>query len=82
MCVYGPDAAQNRAKYFNFGCREALLWGVFWVWGHMEERGYFLGKQKLCLQSLAKQRKQPAVVILQQSIFLQYIYLVLVAKNH
>ena len=35
----------------------------------MEVRGYFLKKQKLCVQSLAKERKQPAVVILQQSIF-------------
>ena len=35
----------------------------------MEVLGYFLKKQKLCEQSLAKERKQPAVVILKQSIF-------------
>ena len=34
----------------------------------MEVQGYFLKKQKLCVQSLAKEQKQPAVVILQQSI--------------
>ena len=34
----------------------------------MEVRGYFLKKQ-LCVQSLAKEQKQPAVVILQQLIF-------------
>ena len=33
------------------------------------DMGYFLKKEKLCVQSLAKERKQPAVVILQQSIF-------------
>ena len=35
----------------------------------MEVLGYFLKKQKLCVQSLAKEQKQPAVVILQQLIF-------------
>ena len=40
----------------------------------MEVRGYFLEKQKLCVQSLAKERKQPAVVILQQSIFTIYLF--------
>ena len=35
----------------------------------MEVWGYFLKKQKLCMQNLAKELKQPAVVILQQSIF-------------
>ena len=34
----------------------------------MEVRDYFLKKQKLCVQSLAKEQKKPAVVILQQSI--------------
>ena len=35
----------------------------------MEVQGYFLKKQKSCVQSLAKEWKQSAVVILQQSIF-------------
>ena len=35
----------------------------------MEVRGYFLKKQNLCVQSLAKEQKQPPVVILQQSVF-------------
>ena len=35
----------------------------------MEVQGYFLKKQKLCVQSLAKEQKQPAVVILQKLIF-------------
>ena len=35
----------------------------------MEVWGYILKKQKLCMQSLTKERKQPPVVILQQSIF-------------
>ena len=37
--------------------------------GDMEVRGYFLKKQNLCVQSLAKEQKQPPVVILQQSVF-------------
>ena len=35
----------------------------------MGVRDYFLRKHRLCMQSLTKQRKQPPVVILQQSIF-------------
>ena len=35
----------------------------------MEVWGYFLKKQKLCMQSLTKEWKQPPVVILQQLIF-------------
>ena len=35
----------------------------------MGVRGYFLKKQKLCLQNLTKERKQPPVVILQQAKF-------------
>ena len=34
------------------------------------------------MQSLMEERKQPPVVILQQPIFLQYIYSVFVAKNY
>ena len=36
---------------------------------NMGVRGYFLEKRKLCIQNLKKERKQPPVVILQQSIF-------------
>ena len=35
----------------------------------MELRGYFLRKQKLCMQNLTKVWKQPPIVILQQAIF-------------
>ena len=35
----------------------------------MGVQGYFLKKQKLCMQNLTKEQKQPPVVILQQSIF-------------
>ena len=35
----------------------------------MGVRGYFLKKRKPCMQDLMKERKQPTVVILQQSIF-------------
>ena len=35
----------------------------------MGVRGYFLKKRKPCMQNLTKERKQPPVVILQQSIF-------------
>ena len=51
--------------FFNFDCQKTLSWEGFWVEGDMEVRGYFLKKQKLCVQSLAKERKQPAVVIQQ-----------------
>ena len=34
------------------------------------------------MQNLTKEWKQAPVVILQQAIFLEYIYSVLVAKNH
>ena len=45
-------------------------------------RDNFLRKQKLCMQDLTKERKQPPVAILQQAIFLQHICSVLVAKGH
>ena len=35
----------------------------------MGVQGYFLKKRKPCMQNLTKERKQPTVVILQQSIF-------------
>ena len=35
----------------------------------MGVRGYFLKKGKLCMQNLAKEWKQPSIVILQWSIF-------------
>ena len=34
------------------------------------------------MQNLTKEQKQPPAVILQQAVFLQYIYSVLVVKNH
>ena len=36
---------------------------------NMGVRGYFLKKRKPCMQHLTKERKQPPVVILQQSVF-------------
>ena len=48
----------------------------------MEARVQFLKKRKLCLQNLTKEWKQPPVVILQQANFLQYVYSMLVDKNH
>ena len=35
----------------------------------MGVQGYFLKKQKLCMQNLTKEQKQPPVVILRKSIF-------------
>ena len=70
--------------FFNF-CQKTLPQEGFWVEGDMEVRGYFLKKQKLCVQSLAKERKQPAVVILQQSIFynifFQYLWLRIIRRS-
>ena len=52
----------------------------------MEVRGYFLKKQKLCVQSLAKEQKQPAVVILQQPIFynisIQWLWLRIIRRSN
>ena len=42
----------------------------------------FLKKRKLCLQSLSKEWKQPPVVISATGEFSQYIYSMLVGKNH
>ena len=42
----------------------------------------FLKKRKLCLQSLTKEWKQPPVVISATGEFSQYIYSMLVDKNH
>ena len=39
----------------------------------MGVRGYFLKKGKLCMQNLAKEWKQPSIVILQWSIFTIFI---------
>ena len=42
----------------------------------------FWKKRKIYLQNLTKEWKQPPVVILQQATFLQYMYSMLVDKNH
>ena len=51
----------------------------------MEVRCYFLKKQKRCMQSLAKEQKQPAVIIQQQSIcyniFIQYLWLKIIRRS-
>ena len=43
--------------------RKGFKWKKTWV------RGYFLKKRKLCMQNLTKERKQPPIVILQESTF-------------
>ena len=47
----------------------------------MGVRGQFLEKQKLCLQNVTKEWKQPPVVIRNRRV-LQYTYSMLVAKNY
>ena len=55
--------------FFNFDCQKTIPQEGFCMERGIEVRGFFLKKRKLCVQSLAKEQKQPAVVILQQSIF-------------
>ena len=68
MCTYEPDAAQKQTNYFFLTLTVRRLFLIL-SGGDMEVRGYFLKKWKLCVQNLAKERKQPAVVILRKSIF-------------
>ena len=56
--------------------RKGFKWKKYGVTGLVSE------KNKLCMQNLTKECKQPPVVTLQMGKFLQYIYSVLVAKNH
>ena len=56
------------------------------IWkGDMGVQGYFLNKQKLCMKNLTKERKQPQVAILWQSIFynisIRYLWLRIIRRS-
>ena len=57
--------------------RKDFKWNKIWGYGAI-----FWKKWKLWMQNSAKKRRQPSVVILQQSIFDIKFYLVPVTKNH
>ena len=81
MYIYEPDTAQNQTDYFfNFDCQKTLSQEGFWMEGDMEVRGYFLKKQ--ALRAKLSKRGEAASSSYSAVDFLQYIYLVLVAKNH
>ena len=86
MCTYEPDAAQNQTDYFilTFTVRRPFHRKDFEWRGIWKYRATFCFYQ-LCVQSLAKERKQPPVFILQQFIFynisIQYLWLRIIRRS-
>ena len=78
MCMYfktETDVAQNLIDYLSstLTVRRPFHRKDFKWKKNMGVRGYFLKKGKLCMQNLAKEWKQPSIVILQWSIFTIFI---------